>query len=159
MVAVSTRYEFVQHFRVPEQPAFKWCTDYSSKDHELMGVEGNRKVTRVSDDTVILDDTVYSDGRPIHKRKLVRLDQERLTYYNINLTGPTRNSLYLYQILPDGDGESKLAYTAYELYYPKVAPSKRQLSEMVETHSVVWRGEWDNLAKAMEAELRPSHGL
>jgi hypothetical protein len=156
MVAVSTRYVFVQHFRVSSRQAFDWCTDYTSHDHELMGIQGSRRVTRVSSDTMILDDTVYSDGRPIRKRKLVRLDPERMTYYNVHLTGPTRNSLYSYQILPDGDVESKLVYTAYEVYYPRLAPTKQQVSEMVEGHSIVWRREWESLAKAMEAELRPS---
>jgi hypothetical protein len=154
MVAVSIRYEFSQHFRVPAAEAFRWCTDYSPDDHTLMGLKGNRKFRRVADGTMVLDDTIYSAGRAVRKTKLVRIDPKRMTYYNIHLTGPTKHSLYFYQIVPDGEGESRLDYTGYEVYYPRKAPSKRQLADMREAEAVVWRKEWGNLARAMERELR-----
>jgi hypothetical protein len=154
LVAVSIRYEFSQHFRVPPSEAFRWCTDYSPDDYALMGLKGSRKFKRVSDDAVLLDDTVYSAGRAVRKKKLVRIDPKRLTYFNVHLTGPTKHSLYFYQIVPDGDGESRLDYTGYEVYYPRIAPSKKRLADIAEAESVAWRKEWGNLAKAMERELR-----
>jgi len=154
LVAVSIRHEFSQHFRVPAADAFAWCTDYSPTDHALMGLKGSRKSKRVSEDTVILDDTIYSSGKAVTKTKLVRTDAKRLSYYNIHLTGPTKHSLYFYQIVPDGDGESRLDYTGYEMCYPKKAPTKKQIAEMAEGESAVFRKEWGNLAKAMERELR-----
>jgi hypothetical protein len=153
LVAVSIRYDFSQHFRVSAPEAFRWCTDYAPGDHALMGIKGNRKFKRVSEDTIILDDTLFSEGRAVRKRKLVRIDAKRMTYYNIHLTGPTKHSLYFYQIVPEGDGESRLDYTGYEVYYPKKAPTKKRLADKA-AHSATWRREWGNLAKAMEREVR-----
>jgi hypothetical protein len=154
LVAVSIRYEFSQHFRVPAEEAYAWCTDYTPNDHALMGLKGNRRFKRLADGTLLLHDTMHSAGKAVRKKKLVRLDSKRMTYYNIHLTGPTKHSLYFYQIVPDGDGESRLDYTGYEVYYPKKAPSKKELAEIAEAESVVWRQDWGNLAKAMEKELR-----
>ena len=154
MVVVTLRYEFSQHFRVPAADAFEWLTDYSPRDHQLMGHKGVRKAARISDDTIILDDTVYPEGKAVHKKKLVKTDRKRLAYYNIHLTGPTKNSLYAYSIVPDGDGESRLDYTGYEVFYPKKAPTKMRLAVMAADEEVSWTREWGLLAKAMERELR-----
>jgi Polyketide cyclase / dehydrase and lipid transport len=153
LVAVSIRYEHSQHFRVPAAEAFAWCTDYSAEDHALMGNKGSRRFTRLSEDTVILDDTVYPSGKPVRKTKLVRTDAKRLSYYNIHLTGPNRHSLYFYRISPEGDG-SRLDFTGYEVSYPKKAPTKEQLAEMAKAEVASGRRSWGNLAKAMERELR-----
>ncbi len=153
MVAVSVKYEFSQHFRVPPMDAFRWCTDYSPTDYALMGLKGKRKSTRVSHDTIMLDDTIFSEGTGVRKKKLVRTDPERMTYYNIHLTGPTKHSLYFYQIVPDGEGESRLDYTAYEVTYPKKAPTQKQLADMAAVEAESWRRDWGNLAKAMEKEI------
>jgi hypothetical protein len=119
-----------------------------------MGLKGTRKFTRVSEDTIILDDTVYPAGKAVNKKKLVRIDPKRLTYYNIHLTGPNKHSLYFYQIVPDGDGESRLDFTGYEVSYPSKAPSKKQLAKMAEAESAAGPKDWANLARAMERELR-----
>jgi hypothetical protein len=158
LVAVSVRYEFSQHFRVPAAEAFVWATDYTPTDHALMGLKGHRRSTRVSHDTIMLDDTIFSGGREVRKKKLIRTDPNRMTYYNFHLTGPTKHSLYFYQIVPDGERESRLNYTAYEVTYPKKAPTKKQLADMAEAEALNWRREWGNLAKAMERELRGKRG-
>ena len=119
-----------------------------------MGLKGHRKVKKITHDTVLLTDTSYPGGKTLKKNKLIRLDPERLTYYNIHLDGPTKDSLYFYQIVPDGDGESKLIYTGYEVTYPKTAPTKKQVEEATKAETLSWRTEWGNLAKAMEKDLR-----
>lgn len=154
MVAVSIKYEFSQHFRVPAKEAFAWATDYSPRDHALMGIKGDRKFKRVSDGALLLEDTLYHGKKSVTKKKLVRVDPKSHTYYNIHLSGPTKHSLYFYQIVPDGDGESRLDYIGYEVYYPKKAPSKKELAEIMAAESESWRREWGNLAKAMEKDLR-----
>lgn len=154
MVAVSIRHEFAQHFRAPPRDAFDWLTDYTPDDHALMGLKGKRRFRAVSKDTIVIDDTAYSGGRAIRKRKLVKLDAKRLTYYNVLLTGPSRDTLVFYQILPDGDGESKVLYTEYEVIHPKKTPTEKQLAEIAEAESVAWHKEWGNLARAMESDLR-----
>ena len=154
MVVVSTRYEFSQHFDVPAAQAFSWCTDYDPKDHNLMGNKGLRKVTRVSDDTVILEDTLYPKGRAVTKKKLIKIDKDRMTYFNFHLTGANKNSLDFYRIIPEGAGKSKLEYTGYELTYPKKAPAKKELEATAEADAATRTKEWGLLAKAMERELR-----
>jgi hypothetical protein len=154
LVTVSTRYEFTQHFEVPADQAFMWCTDYDPKDHNLMGLKGFRKVTRISDDSVLLEDTLYPRGNAETKKKLVKIDIERMTYFNFHLTGANKNSLYFYRIIPEGDGKSRLEYTGYELTYPKKAPSKKQLAAAAEAGAAARTKEWGRLAKAMEREVR-----
>jgi len=154
LVVVSTKYEFSQSFNVPAAKAFRWCTDYHSDDHKLMGNRGFRKVTRVSDDTVILEDTLYPQGKAVTKKKLIKVDEERMTYFNFHLTGSNKNSLYFYRIIPEGDGMSRLEYTGYELTYPKKAPTKRQLAATAEADAATRTKEWGRLAKAMERDVR-----
>lgn len=154
MDVVTLRYEFSQHFHVPAAKAFEWLTDYGPRDHTLMGHKGVRKVTRVSDDTIILDDTVYPDGKAVHKRKLIKTDRKRLAYYNIHLTGPTKNSLYTYSIVSEGEGESRLDYTGYEIFQTRKPPTKMRLAVLAADEEVNWTREWGRLAKAMERELR-----
>ena len=154
MVVVSTRYEFSQRFNVPAAQAFEWCTDYDPKDHNLMGLRGFRKVTRISDDTVMLEDTLYPKGKAVTKKKIVKVDRERMTYFNFHTTGANKNSLYFYRIIPEGEGRSRLEYTGYELTYPKKAPSKKQLAATAEADAAARTKEWGLLADAMERELR-----
>lgn len=154
MVAVSIRQEFSQHFRVPAREAFEWCTDYSPDDPALMGLKGKRRSKRISEDTLILDDTLYPEGKPVSKTKLIKIDSERMTYYNLHLSGPTKNSLYFYRIVPEGEGESRLDYTEYEVTYPDKPPTKKQLAEMAARSADSWKKEWGNLARAMEKDLR-----
>ena len=153
MVVVSTRYEFSQHFNVPAVQAFRWCTDYDAKDHNLMGLKGYRKVTRVSGDTVILEDTLYPQGKAVTKKKVVKIDKERMTYFNFHITGANKNSLYFYRIIPEGD-DSRLEYTGYELTYPKKAPTRKQLAATAKADAGARTKEWGRLAKAMERDVR-----
>ncbi len=148
------RYEFSQRFKVPADEAFRWCTDYAPNDHALMGLKGSRRFKRLAEDTILLDDTTYTGEKAVRKTKLVRIDAKRMTYYNVHLTGPTKHSLYFYQIVPEGEGGSRLDYTAYEVYYPKKPPTKKELADAWAAESVAWQKDWGNLAKAMENELR-----
>ena len=154
LVVVSIKYEFSQPFKVPAAQAFRWCTDYDADDHKLMGNRGFRKVTRVSGDTVILEDTLYPQGKAVTKKKVIKIDKERMTYFNFHLTGANKNSLYFYRIIPEGDGKSRLEYTGYELTYPKKAPAKRQLAATALADADARTKEWGRLAKAMERDVR-----
>lgn len=158
MVVVSTPYEFTQHFAVSAAEAFAWCTDYDPKDFNLMGNKGYRKATWVTDDTVLLEDTTYHDGKAATKKKVVKIDRERMTYFNFHLTGANKNSLYFYRIIPEGESKSRLEYTGYELTYPKKAPTKRQEAATAKADDAARIREWGLLAKAMEKELRRKRG-
>jgi len=154
LVIVSTRYEFSQRFNVPAAQAFVWCTDYDEKDQNLMGLKGHRKVTWVSDDTVVLEDTLYPQGKAVTKKKLIKIDKERMTYFNFHLTGANKNSLYFYRIIPEGEGKSRLEYTGYELTYPRKAPTEKEVAASAAADDAARTREWGRLAQAMEKELR-----
>src|SRR5579863_9983682 len=97
---------------------------------------------------------LYPQGKAVTKKKVVKIDKERMTYFNFHLTGANKNSLYFYRIIPEGDGKSRLEYTGYELTYPKKAPTKKQLAAAAEADAAARTEEWALLAKAMERELR-----
>ena len=151
---VSGRYHVSQHFRVPAQVAYEWCTDYSPQDHVLMGQKGKREWKRISSDTIILNDVTYAKGKPVRRRKLVRLDPANLTYYNVHLNGPGKDSLFVYQIIPDGEGESRLEFSAFKVYATKSRATSEELAKMLETDVSSVHEEWVNLAKAMEKDYR-----
>jgi hypothetical protein len=153
-LAASGRYHVSQHFRVPAQVAFEWCTDYSPKDHALMGQKGSRSFKRISEDTILLDDVNYSAGKPVRRRKLVRLDPGNFTYYNIHLSGPGKDSLFVYRIVPDGEGESRLEFSAFKVYNTKSRPNREELARMLEADAASVHEEWVNLANAMEKDYR-----
>ena len=85
MPASSIRYGFSQHFSVSAVYAYKWSTDYQSDDHPIMGIEGKRRIRIISEDTIILMDTVTANGQEVEKRKLIRLNAPRLSWTNTHL--------------------------------------------------------------------------
>src|SRR3989454_11363528 len=127
MGASSIRYGFSQHFKVPAIDAYRWCTDYEPADLALMGENGKRSVKRISEDAIILTDTMRGqDGRRTIKRKIVRLYPERLSWTSTHLTGPITHSQFLYEILSDGKNSSHLDFTGLQINYDegKATPTK-----------------------------------
>lgn len=153
MAPFTVRYDFTQSFSIPPKEAYNWCTNYHPDDWSLMGKQGRRKITKISADTIVLDDTVYGGGRSITKRRLVRLDPARLSWTNTHLTGPNKYSQFHYKITPEGWKGSRLEFTGLQVEYgkTKVAPEKIEslASKYKEEDSEMWR----HLARAMEKEL------
>ena len=89
MVAVSVRYKFSQKFAVPVDDAFAWAVDYDPDDYALMGLEGERKIKKLSDDAFILEDTRPTQKGPVTKSRLVRLDRGRRILINTHIDSPT----------------------------------------------------------------------
>ena len=54
----SVRYTFNQSLALPAKEAFDWCTDYQPHDLALMKEEGKRTVRRVTDDTIVLTESM-----------------------------------------------------------------------------------------------------
>ena len=52
----AVRYTFTQKFSVPVEEAFRWSLDYDHDDFSLMGLEGRRRINKLTDDTYILED-------------------------------------------------------------------------------------------------------
>ncbi len=153
MTPFSVRYSFAQSFSAPPEDAYKWCIDYRSDDWALMGKRGKRKIRKISDDTIILDDTAYGDGKPVVKSRLVRLDPVRLSWTNTHLTGPNKYSQFLYRISPEGNNGSKLEFTGLQVEYAKTKPARERIASMERRYRDEDAESWRNLARVMEKEL------
>lgn len=154
MALVSVTYKFSQKFDVPLEDAFAWSIDYDPGDYKRMGLEGKRKIKRLTGDAIILEDTRPTDNGPVTKTRLVRINHDRHSFSNTHIDGPTPHSQFWYEFFPEGRGGSRLDFTGLLLL-----PSKERLSESeVATIAADERkGDskiWKNLAKAMEAELK-----
>ena len=79
----SISYEFNQRFAVPAREAFDWSTDYRTDDLALMGEKGKRRIKRITEDTIILEERVTQEDRRIRKVKLVKLNARTLSWHNI----------------------------------------------------------------------------
>ncbi len=154
MPLVSVRFKFSQKFAVPVEEAFAWAIDYDPGDYKRMGLEGKRKIKRLTEDALILEDTRPTEKGPVTKTRLVRIDHERRSFSNTHIGGPTPNSQFWYEFFPEPDGGSRLDFTGMLLL-----PSRRKLSdaEVAKITEEEREGDskiWVNLARAMETELR-----
>jgi len=154
MVSFSFRYEFSQRFPVPARDAYDWATDYRPTDWGLMGKKGRRKISHVTDDTLILLDTTFDkDGRPIVKKKLVKLDPMRLVLTNTHVDGPNTNSQFVYEFLPEGRGTSRLRFTGLQVNYADKPATEADKARLARKERDGDAEIWKNLAKAMEKDL------
>lgn len=149
-MVTTVRYHFRQSFPVPPKEAFDWCTDYTPQDHRLMGyIKSTRAVTKVSEGSIILTDTFYTDVGLVEKQKLVQLYPDQLFWVNTHLTGQNRHSQFLYQISSDGKCGSYLDFTGLQLEYESKEDAEILAARLCEADS----GTWKLLAKAMTDEL------
>lgn len=114
----------------------------------MMGEKGRREIERIDERTVILTETTSKDGKRMKKRKLVKLNPERLSWTNTHLSGRTIYSQFLYEIIPEGKSSSRLHFTGLQLEYSDVSP-KGMASALRKEDSRAWK----LLAKAMEEEI------
>jgi hypothetical protein len=151
----SIRYCFSQSFSVSARKAYKWCTDYGPEDHALMGDEAaERQITCVAEDTIILTDIFHTGKGKVEKQKLVQLYPDRLRWVSTHLTGPNKYSQFIYEISAEGNGASRLDFTALHLEYGEKLERAREdikllAGKLKEEDSAAWK----LLAKAMAKEL------
>ena len=154
MVLVPVRYSFSQRFSVPADKAFEWATDYDPDDFSLMGLEGRRKINKLSEDAFILEDARMTPKGWVEKTRLVRLNPERLSFSNTHISGPTLHSQFWYEFVPQKGGGSRLEFTGLLLYPSERKMTKKEIARMAagekKGDSLIWK----NLAKAMEADLK-----
>ena len=151
---VPVRYHFTQHFKVPARQAYNWCTDYDPQDRELMGDKnGKRLITPICESTVILTDTFQTEKGMVEKQKLVALYPDRLAWVATHLAGPSKYSQFLYKIFPEGEGASRLEFTALYLDYSKEAADEEEIKRLADELRKSDAGTWRLLAEAMEKEL------
>jgi hypothetical protein len=150
----AVHYHFAQKFAVSAKKAFDWCTDYDPGDRVLMGEENaERKISRISDSTIILTDTFQIGGERVEKQKLVQLYPDQLFWTATHLTGPVKFSQFLYQITPDGENASKLDFTGLFLDYGHEKLGKSETKKVAEQLCKDDAWGWKLLAKAMEKDL------
>lgn len=152
-MAYTIRYHFNQHFAVSAKAAYEWCTDYRPDDHSLTGnTDAKRLVTWLTDSTVLLKDIFLTSMGTVEKEKLVHLYTDRLMWVNTHLTGPNKHSQFIYQLLEEREGASRLDFNALHIEH------KEKLNQIELGHLQIElchsdSNMWKLLAKAMEKEL------
>jgi hypothetical protein len=154
MVLVPVRYSFTQRFSVPVEDAFRWSLDYDPDDFSLMGLEGRRKINKLSDDTYILEDARNTVKGWVEKTRLIRINPERRSFSNTHIGGPTPHSQFWYEFFPEGKGGSRLEFTGLLLYPSEKKLPPEQVAKMAADERKGDSKIWKNLAKAMEADLK-----
>ena len=152
---VSLSYKFSQRLDAPANVAYRWCTDYQPNDLSLMYEKGHRTIRWVTDDTVILREVVHQNGKLIKKIKLVKLDPENLSWYNIQLSGPNRHSAFIYRITPEGKDRSRLNFTGLLVVYSQARLNNRALRRIARSERRYDATAWKHLAKALHEETNP----
>jgi len=148
----SVHYGFSQHFDFPAAEAFRWCTDYAPEDVELMGEKGRRKVKRLNEDTFVLNDKYKTKEGKVVKKRLVRIYPERLSWTNTRVSKDGRFSQFLYQIVAEEGGGSRLDFVGAQIFSGK-RPGKAKLDGMAKQLAAEDSVAWRNLAKAMTKDL------
>lgn len=149
MSVVSVTYKFSQRFRLPAKKAYEWCTDYEPSDLVLMHEKGHRTIRKLTNDTILLRETVKLNGNTIRKVKLVKLNPKTFSWYNIQLSGPNKHSAFLYEIAPEGKRKSELTFTGLLVVYSKTKLSTSKLRQIANTERHFDSIAWKHLAKAM----------
>jgi hypothetical protein len=154
MALFSVRYKFNQKFSVPVEDAFAWSIDYDPGDWKRMGLEGKRKIRRLTDDAIILEDTRSTGKGRVTKTRLVRINHERRSFSNTHVDGPTPHSQFWYEFSAEKDGGSRLDFTGLLLLPSKKRLSESEVSRIAEEERKGDSRIWKNLARAMEADLK-----
>ena len=69
LYAQSVRYSFTQPLSLPANEAFEWCTDYQPYDLAMMKEEGKRGIRRITNDTILLTESLLKKGKIMRKDK------------------------------------------------------------------------------------------
>ncbi len=153
----SLRYHFSQKLAAPPLEAYKWCTNYDPNDLSLMQQKGKREITHLTETTMILTDTFYTEKKTVKKEKLIHLYPDRLSWTNTHLSGPNKYSQFLYEIKPAKGGLSKLNYYGLQIEYQEPIELGKSDLKVLE---IAQRNEdaaiWKILAKEMEKEIGKS---
>lgn len=147
---VVVNYHFSQRFVLSAKDAFDWCTDFVPEDQQLMGDKNaERQIQHISERTIILKDIFHQPNGDVEKQKLVQLYPDILTWTSTHLTGPNKNSQFLYEITPQDKDASTLLFIANHLEYDEKADAKMLAEKLCKEDAAAWV----LLAKAMALEL------
>lgn len=154
MPATCATYKFSQRFSVSAKKAYEWCTRYEPNDLLLMNEKGQRKIQKITDDTVILRETTNYKRKKIRKTKLVKLNPSSLSWYNIQISGPNRYSAFLYEIVPVDSGRSKLNFTGLLVVYSNAKLSSQRINQVAYSERRYDSNVWRLLAGAMARDAK-----
>lgn len=116
----SVQYCFSQLFSASARKAYTWCTDYSPRDHVLMGEENaERQVTHLAENTIIIIDIFHTGKGDIEKQKLLQLYPDRFCWVSTHLTGQNKYSQFIYESA-ESNGASRLDFNALHLEYERL---------------------------------------
>ena len=150
MESYSLRYQFSQRFNLPARRSYEWCTDFRPDDPARMGLQGTRKIERINDDTLILTDTIR--GQREQKRRLVRLNPDRLAWTGTHLNGSNKFSQFWYQVTAEGTQGSHLEFAGLRVNYGR-PPAPSRVAQMAQALAAGDSADWALLAKEMERDL------
>ena len=150
----SLHYHFSQRFNVPAAKAYKWCTNYSPEDHELMGTtNAKREILHISESTILLTDTYYREKESVIKQRLVCLYPNRLSWTSTHLTGPNKYSQFLYEIKPEVKGACRLEFTGLQIEHNKKSLNKKEVEILARKLRIEDSAIWRMLAVVIEREF------
>jgi len=152
LYAQSVRYSFTQPLSLPANEAFEWCTDYQPYDLAMMKEEGKRGIRRITNDTILLTESLLKKGKIMRKTKLVRLNRPELSWTNTHISGPNRHSQFLYKILPEGKSRSRLLFRGLYVCYSRKPIPRRQLQRIGRAERRGDSTAWRHLAAALRKE-------
>lgn len=150
----SVTYRFSQRLPVSARKAYEWCTNYEPSDLALMHEKGHREIRKLTNDTIILKETVEQDGKKIKKIKLVRLNPSALSWYNVQISGPNKHSVFLYEIVPEGIGKSRLDFTGLLVVYSRAKLTSRRIRQIADRERRYDSDAWKHLAKAIAKDIK-----
>jgi hypothetical protein len=154
---IAVSYDFCQHFNISAHRVYKWCPDFTSRDHALMGENMiERQVTHLTDTTVILKETIHTNEGTnegtVEKQKLVQSYPNRLCWISTHLTGPNKYSQFIYEVTAEGKSASWLNFTALHMEHEEGTHKENAdllAKKLCDYDSNVWK----LLSQAMEKEL------
>jgi hypothetical protein len=155
MVRYTVYYFFSQHFDFPARDVYEWSTDFRTDDLARMGEEGSRKVEKLDEATLVLTDTVVTDGKKVTKKRLVRLFPDTHFWTNTRLSRVGRHSQFIYQVVAEGEDASRLEFTGALVKDAPRKPSSAQMAALSKKYADEDSAAWVNLAAAMKKELAP----
>jgi len=154
MHVYSVKYGFSQRFNVPARKAFDWSTDYRPDDLSLMKIQGKRRIRKITDDAILLNETTYKNKQIVRKMKLVRLDRKHLSWSNTHVSGPYLHSQFHYRIVPIGTRKCKLEFTGLLLCYFKANLSRKKIKQIARNERKQDSSAWHHLAVAMAEQVQ-----
>ena len=152
--AHSVRYGFNQSLSAPVEEAFEWCTDYQPDDLTTMRETGKRTIRKITNDSIILMETIPIKNRTIKRTKLVRLNRPEFSWTNTHISGPNQHSQFLYKLVPEGKKRSRLYFKGLLVYYSRNPLTKQQLIKIGREERRADSTAWRHLATALRREKK-----